>query len=158
MKSLLLFLLITSLLVAAEPLRNGGLSVHLLPDRVAKLSGERGGFTVTDPATRNTGGTYGDPKAMLAYFRHLPAATQQNGIWIVTTHPSSYSEAEQTRLKALVALCTAQGIPIYTCRGSELPNGWKFLARRQIADRHSPLHLFNDLQVERSRITLRNRD
>ena len=125
MKSLLLLLLTASFLVAAEPKREAGLSVHMLPDRVAKISGEHGGFTVTDPATKNKGSTYGDPKELFAYFQRLPAATQENGIWIVTTHPTSYSEAEQAKLKALVALCTDKSIAIYTCRGSELPNGWK---------------------------------
>ena len=97
----------------------------MLPDRVAKISGEHGGFSVTDPGTKNKGKTYGDPKELFAYLQHLPAATQENGIWIVTTHPTSYSEAEQAKLKALADLCTAKNIPIYTCRGSELPNGWK---------------------------------
>lgn len=125
MKALFLLLLTASLLVAAEPTREAGLSVHMLPDRVAKISGEHGGFTVTEPATQAKGGTYGAPKELFAYFQSLPAATQQNGIWVVTTHPSSYSEAEQGKLKALIALCADKSIPIFTCRGSELPNGWK---------------------------------
>jgi hypothetical protein len=96
-----------------------------LPDRVAKISGEHGGFSVTDPATKAKGHTDGDPKKLFAYFEHLPAATQENGIWVVTTHPSSYSEPERAKLKALIVLCTEKNIPIFTCRGSELPNGWK---------------------------------
>ena len=35
------------------------------------------------------------PEELLTYFRGLPASVRQNGIWIVTTHPSSYSESEQ---------------------------------------------------------------
>jgi hypothetical protein len=126
MKSLVLLLLLAaSVLVAAEPRREAGLSVHMLPDRVAKISGEHGGFTVTDPATGAKGSTYGEPKELFAYFQRLPAATQENGIWVVTTNPASYSDAEQAKLKALIALCTDKNVPIYTCRGSELPNGWK---------------------------------
>ena len=97
----------------------------MLPDRVAKIGGEHGGFTVTDPTTKARGSTYGDPKDLFAYFQHLSAATQQNGIWVVTTHPTSYTDTEQSKLKALITLCTGKSIPIYTCRGSELPNGWK---------------------------------
>jgi len=123
MKTILIFLLTATFLVAAEPTREGGLSVHMLPDRVAKLSGEHGGFTVTDPATKQRGSTYVEPKQLLAYFQHLPAAVQQNGIWIVTSHPDSYSESEPAKLKALIALC-AERIPVYTCRASELPKGW----------------------------------
>ena len=125
MKTLLLLLLTTSVLTAAEPSREAGLSVHMLPDRVAKISGGHGGFTVTDPATKTKGATYAEPKELFAYFQSLPAPTQQNGIWIVTTHPTSYSGGEQAKLKALVTLCADKTIPIYTCRGSELPNGWK---------------------------------
>jgi hypothetical protein len=125
MKTLLLLLLTASVLVAADPRREAGLSVHMLPDRIAKISGEHGGFTVTDPATNAKGATYAEPQELFAYFQGLPAATQQNGIWVVTTHPTSYSEAEQAKLKALNSLCADKSIPIYTCRGSELPNGWK---------------------------------
>ena len=125
MKYFLLLLLTASFLFAAEPSREAGLSVHMLPDRVAKINGEHGGFTVTDPTTKATGSTHAEPKELFAYFQQLPAATQANGIWVVTTHPTSYSEAEQAKLKALIALCTDKSIPIYTCRGSELPNGWK---------------------------------
>ena len=127
MKTILIFLLTASMLVAAEPTREGGLSVHMLPDRVAKISGEHGGFTVTDPATKHRGATYAEPKELLAYFLGLPASVQQNGIWIVTTHPSSYSENEEVTLKALAALCAEKKVPIYTCRASELPKGWKRL-------------------------------
>jgi hypothetical protein len=125
MRTFLLLLLTASILVAAEPSREAGLSVHMLPDRVAKISREHGGFTVTEPATKAKGATYAEPKELFTYFQGLPAATQQNGIWIVTTHPTSYSEAEQAKLKALITLCGDKSIPIYTCRGSELPNGWK---------------------------------
>jgi hypothetical protein len=127
MKTIFILFLTASMLVAAEPTRDGGLSVHMLPDRVAKISGEHGGFTVTDPATKQSGATYGEPKELLAYFLTLPASVQQNGIWIVTTHPSSYSEAEENTLKALAVLGAEKKIPIYTCRASELPKGWKRL-------------------------------
>jgi hypothetical protein len=125
MKTILFLLLTTTLAVGAEPTRDGGLSVHILPDRVAKFSGGHGGFTVTDPATGNPGSTYATPKELLAYFQQLPAAVRQNGIWVVTTHPDSYSDIEQAKLKELIALCAGNDIPIYTCRASELPNGWK---------------------------------
>ncbi len=125
MKSLILLLITAFFLVAAEPKREAGLSVHMLPDRVAKITGVHGGFTVSDPTGRNDGKTYGDPKELFAYFQQLSAATQENGIWVVTTDPSSYSQTEHGKLKALIGLCTAKSIPIYTCRGSELPGGWK---------------------------------
>jgi hypothetical protein len=125
MKAILFLLLTATLVIAAEPTRDGGLSVHMLPDSVSKLSGDHGGFTVTDPATNRRGSTYAEPKELLAYFQQLPPAVQQNGIWIVTTDPDAYSDSEQTKLKVLIALCVGKTIPIYTCRASQLPKGWK---------------------------------
>lgn len=55
MKAILFLLLTTTLVITAEPTREGGLSVHMLPDSVAKFSGGHGGFTVTDPATKSPG-------------------------------------------------------------------------------------------------------
>jgi hypothetical protein len=103
---------------ASEPDRAKGLSVHMLPDRVAQIDGHSGGFTVGSH-------TYPDAARLVAYFRTLPAATQENGIWVVTTHPSAYSAAEHEKLRALVTLCQQHKIPVFTCRGSELPGGWK---------------------------------
>lgn len=125
MKTILFLLLTTTFVIAAEPTRDGGLSVHMLPDNVAALSGGHGGFTVTDPATNRRGSTYAEPKELLAYFQSLPPTVRQNGIWVVTTHPDSYSDNEKAKLKALIALCVSKNIPIFTCRASELPNGWK---------------------------------
>jgi hypothetical protein len=102
----------------AEPDRAKGLSVHMLPERVAQISGKSGGFTVESQ-------TYSDATKLVDYFHSLPATTQENGIWVVTTHPSAYSALEREKLRALVALCQQQKIPIFTCHGSELPAGWK---------------------------------
>lgn len=42
----------TSLSAFADPERNLGLSLHMLPERVANISGEKGGFTVSSPAPK----------------------------------------------------------------------------------------------------------
>jgi hypothetical protein len=109
-----------ALCIAAEPERAKGLSVHMLPDRVAQIDGHSGGFTVGDAHT-----TYMQPAELVAYFHTLPAAMQENGLWVVTTSPSAYSTAEREKLKILIALCQQQKIPVFTCRGSELSGGWK---------------------------------
>ena len=116
---LALALLITATVFsAAGPDREKGLSVHFLPDRVAQISGKSGGFTVESQS-------YAEAAKLVEYFHTLPRATQENGIWVVTTHPSAYSAAEREKLRALIALCQQQNIPIFTCRGSELSAGWK---------------------------------
>jgi hypothetical protein len=125
MKTLIFLFLTTAIAIGAEPSRDGGLSVYVLPNRVAEPSGGHGGFSVTDPATKKPASTYATPKELLTYFQQLPADVQRNGIWIITTDPDSYSTNEQAKLKELVALCVVKVIPIYNCRASELPNGWK---------------------------------
>jgi len=108
---------------ASEPDRAKGLSVHMLPDRVAQIDGGHGGFTARD--VNGAESTYADGKQLVAFFQTLPVPTQENGIWVVTTHPSAYSPAEHEKLPALIELCRQKNVPIFTCRGSELPGGWK---------------------------------
>lgn len=119
-------LLASAMSFAAEPDRTKGLSVHMLPEQVAQISGTRGGFTVEAQ-------TYADASELVDYFHSLPAATQENGIWVVTTDPSAYSAPEREKLRALIALCQQQEVPIFTCRfsvpssewkRSEVPSGW----------------------------------
>ena len=84
MKAVIILFFTASILIAAEATREGGLSAHMLPERIARISGEKGGFTVADPSTKDRGDTYAKPEELLAYFVGLPASVQQNGIWIVT--------------------------------------------------------------------------
>lgn len=108
---------------ASEPDRAKGLSVHMLPDRVAQIDAGRGGFTARDAS--GTESIYDDAKQLVAFFQTLPAATQENGIWVVTTHPTSYSPTEREKLRTLLELYRQKNIPVFTCRGSELSGGWK---------------------------------
>lgn len=122
MKAFLLLILSFFVLTlsAEEPSRETGLSVHMLPDRVAKLSGRQGGFTLegNKPALRTA-------EELIAHLDSLPKKTQASGIWLVTTHPSSYSQSEKARLEELARLCAAGQIPLFICQGSQLPDGWK---------------------------------
>jgi hypothetical protein len=116
-------LLTVRLCLAQEPDRSKGLSVHMLPDRVAHIGGSSGGFVVRGLDGKEA--IYSDAIQLVAFFQTLSVSTKENGIWVVTTSPSAYSEIERANLKTLVALCDEKKIPIFTCRGSELPNGWK---------------------------------
>ncbi len=95
----------------------------MLPDRIAQINHQTGGFSIK--SVDGIGSTYPDAIQLIAFFQTLPRSTQENGIWVVTTHPSAYSENERTELKKLVALCVEKKISVFTCRGSELPGGWK---------------------------------
>lgn len=121
----ILFFIATALSSVAQHERDKGLSLHMLPERVAKLSNEKGGFTVSAPIPIKQSVAM-DAKEVMQYFNESPEAVRRNGIWIVFTNPSSYSEAEKEQLKRLIADCKQKSIPIYTCRANELNrNGWK---------------------------------
>jgi hypothetical protein len=115
-----------AIVALAEPSRDAGLSLHMLPDRVAKFGGEKGGFTATDPATRQRGKTYSNVDDLLVYIERLPAPVKENGVWIVYTHPDSYAPAEKKRLDELISKLKEKNIRVFTCRASELSSGaWK---------------------------------
>jgi hypothetical protein len=118
-------ILATTLVAFAQPERDKGLSLHMLPDRVAKISNQTGGFTVSTTAPKREIPAM-DANKTLEYFLGLPDAVQKNGIWIVYSHPSSYSEKEKTELKNLINECKKKSIPIFTCRAAELDKkNWK---------------------------------
>jgi hypothetical protein len=124
MRILFVLLALIGMAGAREPIRERGLSLHLLPDRVAKVRGGHGGFTVTDPATRKPGKTFSTPEEVLTHFEAMPESIKEHGIWIVLTNPVSYSEPEMQKLGILVDSCKKKQIPLFTCRAADLPNGW----------------------------------
>jgi hypothetical protein len=121
---LMAFLLLAG--VARGQERGAGLSLHLLPKRVADLSGQPWGLTV-DRSWR----LQGEPPAiesaadLLTYFRKQSEGVQANGIWIVTTDPAAYGAEEMRLMEDVEALCGREKIPLFVCRASRLPHGWK---------------------------------
>jgi hypothetical protein len=112
----------------AAPERARGISLHMLPKRVADIGGQRWGFSVdyadylkleSQQAVLQT------PKEFLAFVRKQDIHVQQNGVWIVTSHPDAYSDSEKALLEDIKSLCQREKIPLFVCRASELPNGWK---------------------------------
>jgi hypothetical protein len=108
--------------------RSQGVSVHMLPKRVADIGGMAWGFTVdysprlkaeSQPVVIQT------VADLLAYIRKQDVGVQVNGLWIVVTNPDAYSEEEKTLLENVKFMCRRERIPLFICRGSELPNGWK---------------------------------
>ncbi len=41
------------------------------------------------------------------------------------THPDAYSQTEVGSLELLKKLCKKDGIPLFICRGKDLPDGWQ---------------------------------
>src|SRR5437868_7001896 len=82
--------------------RSQGISVHMLPKRVADIGGNPWGFTV-DYSLRLRPES-GHPvlqtvAAILSFIRKQDVSVQENGLWIVTTHPDAYSDEEKSLLE-----------------------------------------------------------
>jgi hypothetical protein len=113
---------------AVSPERTKGISMHMLPKRVADLGGKKWGLVVSfaeylkaeiaEPVLQST-------TEFLSYVRKQERSVQENGVWIVTTHPDAYSEPEKKILEDIKALSRRESIPLFVARGSQLPNGWQ---------------------------------
>jgi hypothetical protein len=112
----------------SSPERSKGISMHMLPKRVADLGGGKWGLAVTYakylkietelPTLQTT-------KEFLSFVRKQDESVQQNGVWIVITDPDAYSAAETALLADIKVVCQKESIPLFVCRGVDLPNGWK---------------------------------
>jgi hypothetical protein len=107
--------------------RSEGISVHMLPKRVADLGGRPWGFTVdysphlkTEPYPV----TLQTVAETLSFVRKQDAEVQENGLWIVTTSPDAYSADEKRLLEEIKSTCRREKIPLFICRASQLPDGW----------------------------------
>jgi hypothetical protein len=126
--SVLLLVTFLGVASATAPERSKGISLHMLPKRVADISGKKWGFTVDyakylkseseEPVLQTR-------DELLAFVRKQDKDVQDNGVWIVTTHPDAYSDAENALLEEIKRLAREQHIPLFISRASELPNGWK---------------------------------
>jgi len=123
----LAFFFICSMLNAA-PKRENGLSVHFAPKSAAgALGAGKSGFMVSQtknlklPSERPILDT---PEKLIEYFLNQPQEIRENGLWVITTNPKAYSADEMKSTEVLKSLCRQKNIPLFFCRGMELPNGW----------------------------------
>jgi hypothetical protein len=125
-----LVLFFTSISLANEilPERSKGISMHMLPMRVANLDTKlKWGFMVshTEYLKPETGKQIlQTTNEFLTYVRKQDEKVQENGVWIVITNPAAYSKEELTLLEDIKALCRKEKIALFVARGSQLPNGW----------------------------------
>lgn len=120
--SIVMLYTLTACLVSAEPQREKGLSLHMLPKRVAEIDNKKWGFVYD--ANNGKEETLQTSEEIIAYFKSLPAKTQDNGIWVVITHPDAYSEQEKQVYESLKQTCLKNNITLFACRASKLPDGW----------------------------------
>ncbi len=121
-------LVTASFAFAATPERSKGVSIHMLPKQVADLGAKKWGFVISyaeylKPEREQP--VLQSPSELLAFVRKQDKAVQENGVWIVTTHPDAYSEPEKKLLEDIKVLCRREAIPLFIVRGSQLPNGWQ---------------------------------
>lgn len=128
----IIFLLIVSIcinsILYAEPKRENGLSVHLVPKSAPGVfGGNKNGFMISQsynlkpPSERPI---FDTPEQLIKYFLTQPQEIQENGLWVVTTNPNAYSEDEMESTEILKKLCLEKDIILFFCRGMWLPNGW----------------------------------
>jgi hypothetical protein len=121
-----LILLPSLLLPAAAQERWKGISIHMLPKRVADLGGDPWGFRVSLVGTRRVVSppVIQTAAELLAFFRAQEPSVQENGIWIVVTHPDAYSDSEKALLESVKNMSRNEHVPLFVCRAMYLPDGW----------------------------------
>ena len=113
---------------ADQPVRTKGISVHALPKRVAKLTGTPWGLQVSyAPYLKPEPGQpyLQSINDVLRYIRKQDPSIIKNGLWVVTTHPNSYSPEEKEFQEKIKEVLPKEKIPLFWARGSELNNGFK---------------------------------
>lgn len=114
---------------AVPPDRAKGVSMHMLPKGVADLGSQQWGLVVSHAGSwrpqQQKPVVFEKAQIFLDFYRAQSDEVQQNGAWIVVTHPDAYSDSEKQLLEQVKALCRREKIPLFITRASELPNGWK---------------------------------
>jgi hypothetical protein len=113
---------------AITPDRAKGISMQMLPKRVAELGPMQWGLVVShagDWKPQKKQIVFQTTQQFLHFVRAQSEDVQANGAWIVVTNPAAYSDAEKQFLEDIKAVCRKEKIPLFICRGAELPNGWK---------------------------------
>ena len=111
-----------------EPIRENGISAHAFPKRVAEVAGKPWGLEIAysprlqpepaPPFLQSIG-------EVLDYIRKQSPEVRQNGLWVVTTHPSAYTEEELNFHAQLKERVPMEGIPLFWARGADLDKGFK---------------------------------
>lgn len=125
---LVLSLLVATTASAIEPERSRGISMHMLPKRVADLGNQKWGFVVTFAGYLKpevTQPVLQTSQEFMSFVQKQNNSVKDNGVWIVTTRPDAYSDPEKKLLEDIKELFRHGSIPLFIVRGSQLPNGWQ---------------------------------
>jgi hypothetical protein len=126
-KAFILFLALSSMALAG-PAREKGVSAHMLPKSAADLGGGQWGFVIAFAPYLKPGQTQPviqSIEELLGFMKKQDRDVLNNGLWIVVTNPAAYTKGELDLLDSVKQSFRQNHIPLFVCRGSELPNGWK---------------------------------
>jgi hypothetical protein len=127
MKTLMLFLILSSM-TFAEPARDKGISAYMLPKHVADVQGGKWGFVMAYAPylkSEKEQPVLQSAEELVEFVKKQDQDVQENGLWIVITNPAAYTDDEIALLENVKHAFPQNHLPLFVCRGSELPNGWK---------------------------------
>lgn len=109
--------LVTSLSAfAGGPTLDGGLSIHIIPDRFSE-PGKSRGFVVTTPIPKQPSKVFPTAKELVDYIVSLPKSDQlnipRNGIWIYSDDADFYSPATIKEYNQVLSLCAEKHISVW---------------------------------------------
>ncbi len=113
---------------AIAPNRAKGVSMHMLPKRVAELGTMQWGLVVSHAGDWKPGQkqiAFQNTRDFLEFYRAQSEEVQRNGAWIVVTDPDAYSDEEKRLLEDVKSMCRKEKIPLFITRAKDLPDGWK---------------------------------
>jgi hypothetical protein len=122
MKKILLLLIVVILALPvdglAEPVRAQGISMQMLPERIAKLNGQRWGFwvdyadyLVPEPAQP----VLQTPIEFTSYVSKQKPEVKANGVWITLFNPGAYKIEEEDLLERIRNASKKIGVELFFC-------------------------------------------
>jgi hypothetical protein len=127
MKQLMVFFVLMLALPAAglcDPVREKGISMQMLPERVAKIEGLPWGFWVDyaeylEPEIRQP--VLQTPVEFISYVMKQKPEVRSNGVWVVLFNPAAYTEEENALLEKIKSACRKSDITLFVCLATEMP-------------------------------------
>ncbi|MCK4535656.1 MAG: hypothetical protein KAT93_01510 [Desulfuromonadales bacterium] len=125
---LIAILLVLPVFSYAEPVREQGITMQMLPERMAKLDGKPWGFWVDyadylmpenrQPVLQTT-------VEFMTFVQKQKPEVQANGVWIVIFNPGAYSDGEDALFAKVKSACKNHDIPLFVRSATDPPLAWR---------------------------------
>lgn len=136
--TLLPTMIATGLLAENQPERARGLSAHSLPKQVVEARDPSGhtkaGYLISLPGETRPPlerPIVGSAAEVVAILKKQTPQVQENGIWLLIADRDVYTPEELKDIKELKRLCKSEAIPLFICRRTDYPDGWKRISYLQ---------------------------